>query len=84
VRTSEFDYALPEPLIAQQARPRGTSRLLVVERVSGRLLNRRVSELPALLRPDDVLLLNDVRVIPARFRAHRPAAARPSCSSCGR
>ena len=72
MRTGDFDYALPDGLIAQQARPRGTSRLFVVDRQSGRFRHRRVTELPALLIPGDLLLLNDVRVIPARLRARRP------------
>jgi len=72
VRTADFDYDLPEGLIAQQARPRGTSRLLVLDRASGATTVRRFSALPELLRPTDVLLLNDVRVIPARLHARRP------------
>jgi S-adenosylmethionine:tRNA ribosyltransferase-isomerase len=72
VRTAEFDYELPEGLIAQAARPRGTSRLLVLRRDTGALSLDRVSSLPARLLPGDLLLLNDVKVIPARLRAHRP------------
>ena len=72
MRTAEFDYGLPEELIAQAARPRGTSRLLVLRRDTGALSLDRVSSLPALLVPGDLLLLNDVKVIPARLRARRP------------
>jgi S-adenosylmethionine:tRNA ribosyltransferase-isomerase len=72
VRTSEFEFALPEELIAQTARPRGATRLLVVERGSGRVMLARVSQLPALLSAEDLLLINEVRVIPARLRARRP------------
>ena len=72
MRTADFEYALPEGLIAQAARPRGATRLLVLERATGRTALTRVSELPALLAPDDLLLLNEVRVIPARLRARRP------------
>jgi S-adenosylmethionine:tRNA ribosyltransferase-isomerase len=72
VRTAEFEYFLPEQLIAQQARPRGTSRLLVLCRGTVGLTLARISALPGLLAPGDLLLLNDVRVIPARLRAHRP------------
>ncbi len=72
VRTEDFDYPLPPALIAQQARPRGTSRLMVLDRAHDRLEIRRVTSLPHLLRPGDVLLRNDVRVIPARLRARRP------------
>jgi S-adenosylmethionine:tRNA ribosyltransferase-isomerase len=72
VRTADFEYELPEGRIAQQARPRGTSRLLVLDRGSGRASLTRISALPGLLAPDDVVLLNEVRVIPARLRARRP------------
>jgi S-adenosylmethionine:tRNA ribosyltransferase-isomerase len=72
VRTAEFDYELPESAIAQQARPRGTSRLLVLDRGTGAISFATVRALPALLRAGDVLLLNDVRVIPARLRVRRP------------
>jgi S-adenosylmethionine:tRNA ribosyltransferase-isomerase len=72
VRTAEFEYILPERLIAQQARPRGTSRLMVVDRGTGYLSLDRISALPGLLAPGDLMLLNEVRVIPARLRARRP------------
>ncbi|MFI5167043.1 MAG: tRNA preQ1(34) S-adenosylmethionine ribosyltransferase-isomerase QueA [Thermoanaerobaculales bacterium] len=71
MRTADFEYPLPEELIAQAARPRGTSRLLVLRRESGRVVFDRIGSLPALLDPSDLLLLNDVRVIPARLRAQR-------------
>jgi S-adenosylmethionine:tRNA ribosyltransferase-isomerase len=72
VRTADFEYELPEAAIAQQARPRGCSRLLVLDRSGGGVRLVSVRELPALLRPDDLMLVNDVRVIPARLRAWRP------------
>jgi S-adenosylmethionine:tRNA ribosyltransferase-isomerase len=72
VRTSDFEYDLPQELIAQHARPRGTSRLLVLRRGSAGLSSDGITSLPALLDPGDLLLLNDVRVIPARIRAARP------------
>jgi S-adenosylmethionine:tRNA ribosyltransferase-isomerase len=71
VRTADFEYELPERLIAQAARPRGTSRLLVLDRQNGAPRFDRVARLPAWLRPGDLLLVNDVRVIPARLRARR-------------
>jgi S-adenosylmethionine:tRNA ribosyltransferase-isomerase len=72
VRTDEFDFELPPELIAQHPAPRGTSRLMVLDRGSGEVGHLDVSRLPELLRPDDLLLLNDTRVIPARLYAHRP------------
>lgn len=72
VRTADFDYPLPAQRVAQAARPRGTSRLLVLDRRGGGAREARVSELPALLAPGDLLVLNEVRVIPARLPARRP------------
>ena len=67
--TSDFDYDLPADLIAQEAAPRGTSRLLVPE-ARGRI-HRSVAELPELLSPGDLLVVNNTRVIPARLFARR-------------
>ena len=57
-----FDYDLPEERIAQEPRPRGTSRLLTLDRATGAIGHRRFDELPDLLRPGDLLVRNDVRV----------------------
>ncbi len=68
MRTSDFDYALPRELIAQAPlEPRDGSRLLVLDRSTGTIAHRRFSELPDLLRSDDLLVLNDSHVIPARL-----------------
>ena len=72
MRTEDFDFELPQELIAQHPAPRGTSRLMVLERGSGQMSHLDVGRLPELLRRDDLLLLNDTRVIPARLYAHRP------------
>jgi S-adenosylmethionine:tRNA ribosyltransferase-isomerase len=72
MRTDDFDFELPQELIAQKPAPRGTSRLLVLDRASGNREHREIRDLIEFLRPDDLLLLNDTRVIPARFFAHRP------------
>jgi S-adenosylmethionine:tRNA ribosyltransferase-isomerase len=64
--TSEFDYQLPAEAIAQRPAPRGSSRLLVLDR-EGEARHRRIAELPALLRPGDLLVVNDTRVLPARL-----------------
>ena len=72
VRTADVDYPLPVQRIAQWARPRGTSRLLVLNRRGTGTRAARFSELPALLAPGDLLVLNEVRVIPARVAARRP------------
>jgi S-adenosylmethionine:tRNA ribosyltransferase-isomerase len=65
--TKDFDYHLPEELIA--ARPlkeRADSRMLVVHRDSGKIEHRMFRDFPEYLRPDDLLVLNDTKVIPAR------------------
>jgi len=70
VLTRDFDYELPEERIAQEPAPRGESRLLVLD-AEGPERHRRVRDLPALLHPGDLLVLNDTRVIPARLYGHR-------------
>ncbi len=71
-KVESFDYALPEELIAATpAQSRGESRLLELDRCTGRVSLRLFSELPELLRQDDLLVLNDVRVMPARIHARR-------------
>ncbi len=69
---SEFDYQLPEELIAQEPLPdRAASRMLVVYREGGRWEDRTFRELPLFLGPGDCLALNDSRVFPARLYGHR-------------
>ena len=67
MRVDLFDYDLPANRIAQEARPRGSSRLLVLDRATGHISHRRFAELPELLRAGDLLVRNDVRVRPARL-----------------
>ena len=67
-----FDYHLPEELIAQEPLPdRAASRMLVVDRASGRWQDCAFRELPEFLGPGDCLVLNDSRVFPARLYGHR-------------
>ena len=64
----DFDYDLPEDLIAQvPVEPRDHSRLMVIGRSDDSIRHHRFHELPQLLRPGDVLVFNDSRVIPARL-----------------
>jgi S-adenosylmethionine:tRNA ribosyltransferase-isomerase len=76
--TRDFDYPLPAAAIAQEPAPRGASRLLVLDR-EGEERHRRIADLPALLRPGDLLVVNDTRVLPARLygRVVRGAPAAP-------
>ncbi len=70
--TREFDYHLPDDRIAQEPAPRGTSRLLVLDAPLGSPeRHRTVADLPEILRPGDLLVVNDTRVIPARIFGHR-------------
>jgi S-adenosylmethionine:tRNA ribosyltransferase-isomerase len=71
---SDFDYELPDELIAQfPAASRRDSRLLAVTET---LADRRFAELPSLLRPDDLLVFNDTRVIRARLQATKNTGGR--------
>src|SRR5438132_5383634 len=73
MKLSELDYALPPELIAQRPLDRrDDSRLLVYDRASGSVRHRRFSELPDELEPDELVVVNDTRVIPARIRIERP------------
>ena len=72
MKTSDFDYDLPQELIAQTpAEPRDNSRLMVVNRDGGRFEHCRFHDLPEYLRAGDLLVFNDSRVIPARLYGER-------------
>jgi S-adenosylmethionine:tRNA ribosyltransferase-isomerase len=78
VKLDDFDFDLPETLIATRpARPRTAARLLVVQ--ADRLQDLKVSDLPSQLRKGDRLILNNTRVIPARLigQRHRDSAQGP-------
>jgi S-adenosylmethionine:tRNA ribosyltransferase-isomerase len=67
-RLSNYQYDLPPELIADRPTPRREeSRMMVIDHVSGSLGHRSFSDLPGLLKPSDLLVLNDSRVIPARL-----------------
>ena len=77
LRRRDFAYDLPPELIAQQPpAQRGDSRLLILDSASGALCDRRFRELPELLRPGDLLVFNDTRVIPARLFGHKASGGR--------
>jgi len=77
VNTSDFDYSLPASSIAQTPlEPRDSSRLLVLHRDTGTLEHRIFRELGEYLRPNDLLVLNRTRVIPARIYARKPTGGR--------
>ena len=69
-----YDYDLPPELIAQEAlTDRAAARLLVVDRATGTLHHRRIRDLPEILAPGDLVVVNDTRVVPARLIGRRTA-----------
>lgn len=77
MRLRDFHYALPPGLIAQRPLPeRDASRLLLLDRGTGAVAHRSFRDLPALLRPGDLLVLNDTRVLPARLDGATPRGGR--------
>ncbi len=74
MRVDRFDFELPNDRIAlRPARPRDSARLLLID--GEEIFDRTVRDLPQLLRPGDVLLFNDTRVIPAQLEGRRGASA---------
>ncbi len=77
MKTSDFDYYLPEASIAQTPiEPRDASRLLVLRRSDGTLEHRIFREIGEYLEAGDLLVLNQTRVIPARIHARKPTGGR--------
>lgn len=73
----DFHYLLPPELIAQTpARPRDSSRLLVIDKQTGHLAHHIFSDLPDLLTPGDVLVFNQTKVIPARLFGTKPTGGK--------
>jgi S-adenosylmethionine:tRNA ribosyltransferase-isomerase len=80
MQVSDFDFDLPAGLIAQEPAPRGESKLMVLERRTGRRDHRSVTDLPALLSPGDLRVVNDTRVFPARLLGRRdPSGGAVEC-----
>ena len=77
ISKADLAYELPPEQIAQfPIQPRDAARLLVMERATGRLSELCFSELPEALGPDDLLVVNDTRVIPARLRGHKDSGGK--------
>jgi S-adenosylmethionine:tRNA ribosyltransferase-isomerase len=81
MRVSDFDYVLPPELVAQEPLAnRDAARLLVLDRSAEGPAHRTVADLPALLRPGDLLVVNDARVFPARLLGRRePSGGKVEC-----
>jgi S-adenosylmethionine:tRNA ribosyltransferase-isomerase len=74
MRRADFSYQLPQELIAIRPLPeRGASRLLALDGASGAIRDLGFRDLGLLLRPGDLLVLNDTRVLPARMRGRKPS-----------
>jgi S-adenosylmethionine:tRNA ribosyltransferase-isomerase len=77
MRRADFHYELPPELIAQAPHSRrSASRLLCLDGATGTLADRRFADLPFLLRPDDLLVFNDTRVVAARLFGTKPSGGR--------
>lgn len=77
MKTSDFDYELPEELIAQTpAEPRDSSRMLCYRRDTDEVSHRIFRDLPEILRPGDLLVRNNTRVLPARLYGFTPHGGR--------
>jgi len=84
MNVSDFDFELPDELIAQDAAPRGTSRLLVLDRGTGAVRHSSVADLPSILRAGDLLAVNNTRVFAARLLGHRvPSGGAVECLLLG-
>ncbi len=82
MRVSDFDFDLPPRLIAQRpATPRDSARLLAV---GSEFRDLGIRDLPSLLVPGDVMVVNDTRVIPARLSGKRPGGGRVEATLIGR
>ena len=77
MKTTDFAFDLPADLIAQTPLPeRSASRLLQVDGETASLIHRRFKDLPRLLTPDDLLVFNNTRVLPARLYAQKQTGGR--------
>ena len=76
-QVADYDYDLPPALIAQRpVEPRDAGRLLVLDRAGGGVAHHHFRDLGDFLRPGDILVANDTRVLPARLFAHKPSGGR--------
>lgn len=77
MQLSDFDYALPPELVAQRPpAARRDARLLLLPAADGELAHGRIADLPGALRPGDLVVMNDTRVIPARLHGRKDSGGR--------
>src|SRR2546421_1445089 len=80
MKVADFEFSLPAELVAQTAAPRGTSRLLVLDRANGDVTHATIRDLPCFVRTGDLLVVNDTRVFPARLLGRRvPSGGAVEC-----
>src|SRR3989440_10022431 len=80
MKVADFEFSLPAELVAQTAAPRGTSRLLVLDRANGDVTHATIRDLPCFVRTGDLLVANDTRVFPARLLGRRvPSGGAVEC-----
>ncbi len=85
VLVSDFDFTLPDELVAQAPAPRGSSRLLALDRATGACFHDTIARLPAHLHAGDLLVVNDTRVFAARLLGRRvPSGGAVECLLIGR
>jgi S-adenosylmethionine:tRNA ribosyltransferase-isomerase len=84
MRVSEFDFDLPDELIAQDAAPRGGSRMLILDRAAGTVDHAGIKDLGAYLGRGDLMVVNNTRVFAARLLGHRvPSGGAVECLLLG-
>ena len=81
MKVADFDYELPAELIAQRPPPERTASRLLHLDARGEIRDLKFSDLPSLLGPQDVVVLNDTRVIKARLFGRKPSGGRRSSPS---
>jgi S-adenosylmethionine:tRNA ribosyltransferase-isomerase len=85
ISRADLDYELPPELIAQEpCEPRDAARLLVLERASGALSELRFSDLAKVTRPEDLFVVNDTRVVPAKLRGTKKSGGKAEALLLGR
>ena len=85
MKTSDFDYELPEELIAQTpVEPRDHSRLMVVHRATGEREDKHFYDIIDYLNPNDALVINETKVIPARLLGEIQACRWRCCCCAGK
>jgi S-adenosylmethionine:tRNA ribosyltransferase-isomerase len=77
MKTSDFNYTLPQEMIAQRPlTPRDASRLLVLDKGNGRIDHKQFTDILEYFNPGDILVVNNSRVIPGRLYGRKPTGGK--------